>query len=250
MKTKIAQEANGQSIDFDVDGITTHAYQVTNTTDDNSTLRHTMKRISFNFDGMGAKRSFDSDNKKNIESAEGKPIKEILAKTFDVIIDPAGKVLMVQPEKLDTTQVDYRMKMITDMMKDLLSAVQPPKKGEPSFFQVLPATEVGVGDTWTEATDNANGKSNTTYTLSSITDSLIIVDFSGTSSTVNKAEMMGMETLTKMKSKSTGKITLNKATGIMKEKTITVESTGATEVMGNSLPLTSKTTIVVRVSEE
>ena len=67
LKTTIAQEAMGQSVDFTIDGLATHLFKVTNTTPDNTTLHHTMKRISYTFDGMGQKQPFDSDKQKDME---------------------------------------------------------------------------------------------------------------------------------------------------------------------------------------
>src|SRR5690349_13029697 len=93
VKTSFAQQIMGQAIDFHVTGAAKHNYKVTNTTDDNSTLRHEMKRINFLFDGMGQKISFDSDIQKDRDGSIGKPMKELLEKKYDVIIDPNGKVL-------------------------------------------------------------------------------------------------------------------------------------------------------------
>lgn len=248
MKTTVAQEAMGQSIDFNVDGIASRSYKVTNATDDNNTLRHEMKKISFNFDGMGQQRSFDSDIKKDLDGPFGKPVKDILGKTYDMIIDPAGKVLMVQPEKIETTPGDDRLRIVMEMLKDLMSTVQPPAKGDASFFKVLPDNEIGKGESWTETGEKEGGKSTTTYTLADITDSTIVVDFTGISNTVSKAEMMGMPTTTTMSSKMTGQIIIDKATGIIRRKTTTTESTGTTEMMGGSLPLTSKTTTIITVA--
>jgi hypothetical protein len=247
LKTTISQQAMGQAIDFDLDGSTNHSYTVTNATDDNNTLHHQVRQIAFNFDGMGQKRSFDSNNEKDMNGQFGKPIKEMLGKTFDMIVDPTGKVLMVKPEKIDTTKMDDRMAIITNMLKDVLNVIQPPQKGNASFFKVLPENEVGKGDSWAETFQNASGKFNTTYTLSNITDSTLVINLSGTSVTVTKAEMMGNETVTTMNNKTTGTIIVDKATGIIREKKYTTESNGSTEVMGGTLPVTSKTTIVITV---
>lgn len=247
LKTSIAQQAMGQAIDFDLDGSTNHLYKVTNATDDNNTLHHQVQQITFKFDGMGQKRSFDSNNEKDMNGQFGKPIKEMLDKTFDMIIDPTGKVLMVQPEKVENAKMDDRMAIITNMLKDVLDVVQPPQKGNASFFKVLPENEAGKGDSWNESAENQSGKSNTSYTVSDITDSTIVVDFTGNSVTVTKAEMMGNETITTMNNKTTGKIIINKTTGIIREKTTFTESNGSTEVMGSTLPVTSKTTVTITV---
>src|ERR1043165_1335201 len=126
VKTKIAQEAMGQSIDFDVDGSVTHQYTVTNATEDNTTLHHTMKRIFYSFDGMGQKQTIDSDKPKDLQGQFGKPIKELMEKTYDMVIDPDGKVMMVVPEKIETSNTDPAMMLIMNNLKDVVSTVQPP----------------------------------------------------------------------------------------------------------------------------
>ena len=249
-KTTIAQQAMGQAIDFNVDATGTHAYKVTNTTDDNHTLNHTVKQITFQFDGMGQKQSFDSDIPQDLNGQFGKPVKEMLEKKYDMIIDPYGKVLMTMPDSFASSLNDSRMAIITSMMKDVVEIVQPPKKGKGSVFRVIPEKEggVGVGDSWTESGETVTEKFDVTYVITAITDTTITVDFTGSSTTVMKAEMMGNETTTTMKNKSTGKITLDKVTGIIREKTTITESNGNTETPFGTLPVMSKTiaTVIVK----
>lgn len=247
-KTTVAQEAMGQVIDFNVDGTVTHSYTVTNSTEDNSTLNHKMKRITFLFDGMGQKRNFDSDNPKDMNGQFGKPIKDALDKNYSIVVDPSGKVMMAIPEKFDASADDERLLMIANMLKDVLGSVQPPKKGEASFFKILPENEIKRGDSWTETLNNDAGKSTTTYTLSNITDSTLIIDFTGNSTSVTKAEIMGMETTTNLNNKTIGKITVDRATNIIREKNSVTDSKGTTEAMGGTVPVTSKTTISIKVS--
>jgi hypothetical protein len=248
LKTTVSQEAMGNAIDFVSNGTAVHIYKVTNTTDDNSTLHHEVKRLSFNFDGMGTKRSFDSDNKKDREGPFGATANDILSKSYDMIVDPAGKTLVIKPEKIELVKMDDRLAIVFNMLKDLTHVVYPPKKNEASFFKVMPDTAVGINDSWTEISENENGKTNTVYTLSAITDSTIIIDLKGKSSSVTKAEMMGTPTTTTMSNSYTGKIILDKATGIIREKTITTISNGSTEAMGGNMPVTSKTTITIYVN--
>jgi hypothetical protein len=59
-----------------------------------------------------------------------------------------------------------------------------------------------------------------------------------------------MQISTNMTNAYTGKIILDKTTGIIKEKTITTTSTGTTEAMGNTTPVTSKTTISIKVNPQ
>ena len=250
LKSSIAQEAMGQSIDFNVDGVATHMYTVTNTTSYNSTLHHKMKRISYSFDGMGQKQSFDSDKQKDLDGQFGKPIKELLGKTYDMVIDPTGKVMMVVPEKLETSNPDPRIMMIMSMLTDLVSTVQPPQKNKASFFKVLPDGEISIGGNWSESENTESGKFTTNYTIASINDTTIVVEFTGTSNSTTKAEMMGMETSTTMNSKTKGNIILDRGTGIIRQKTNITDSNGSTEVMGTTLPVTSKITTVINVKPQ
>ncbi|MEO7922547.1 MAG: DUF6263 family protein [Chitinophagaceae bacterium] len=247
LKTTIAQQAMGQAIDFNVDAAGTHSYKITNGTDDNSTLHHQVQHISFSFDGMGQKRSFDSKEEKDLNGQFGEPIKEILSKQYDIIIDTAGKTLVALPEKIELTKADSRMAIVTSMLKDVLDLVQPPQKGSGSFFKTLPDKEVGKGDTWTNSYETGNGKVDAAYAIADINDSTILVDFVESSVTITKAEMMGSETITTMNNKSKGKIVLDRMTGIIREKTISTESNGNTEASFGTLPVTSKTTTVITV---
>lgn len=248
-KTTVTQQAMGQTIDFNVDASATHTYKVTNTTEDNHTLNHTIQRIAFAFNGMGSKQAIDSDKPKDLNGQFGKPIKEMLDKKYDMIIDPYGKVRLAMPESFPPTTNDNRMAIITNMMKDILVIVQPPKREKASFFGIIPFKEggVAVGDTWTENEATEKEKSSTTYTVESISDSVVVINFTGTSSSVSKAEMMGNETTTTMSHTSAGKIIVDRTTAVMKEKTITIDSKGTTESSFGSLPVTSKTTSTISV---
>jgi len=250
LRTSVTQQAGGQAIDFTVDGLALHSYKVTNATDDNTTLHHKTNKIGFTFDGMGQNRSFDSDNEKDMNGPFGETVKSLISKNFNMIIDPNGKALMIQSEKAEPVKADDRLAIVFTMLKDITDVVNPPKKGEGSFFKILPGKETNKGESWTESGQNENGKFSNEYTLAEITDSTIIVDFKGSAVTTNKATMMGLETSTTMNSTSTGKIILDNATGIIKEKTITTESNGNTEAMGGTMPVTSKTTIVIKVKPE
>lgn len=247
IKTSVAQQAGGQSIDFNVDATGNHSYKVTNSTEDNSTLHHQVKQIIFSIDGMGRKISFDSNIEKDIDGQFGKPIKDMLDKSYDIILDTGGKVLMALPEKIQLAESDSRMAIISSLLKDVLDIVQPPQKGKASFFKVLPDSAAGKGDTWAESYSTENGKFDAAYAIADINDSTIVVDFAANSVTVTKAEMMGGETTTTMNNKSTGKIFLDRSTGIIRGKNINTESSGNTESSFGNLPVTSKTTTTITV---
>ncbi len=247
LKTTIAQEAMGQAIDFNADGEANHQFSVMRKGNDSIWFRHTVNRISFHFDGMGQKRAFDSDVDKDTTSEFGKPVKELLGRTYDMLIDTTSKLLAIDAGDQSQVKLSTQMTILSNMLKDVFEVALPPQKGQRSFFSVLPDREIGVGDTWSDSLEQSGGKSVNHYTLSAITDSTLIIDLTGNSTTVTKAEMMGNETTTRLNNKSTGKIILDRNTGILRQKNLTIESNGSTEALGGTVPVTSKTVITTLV---
>jgi hypothetical protein len=250
LTSTIAQQAGNQAIDFATEGAAVHSYTVTNTTDNNTSLKHAVGRLWFRFEGMGQKRSFDSDNAKDRQGQFGKQFDEIFSKKFDMIIDTTGKTLMTIPQKIELTQQDERLIIIASMLKDLTSVIYPPKKGTGSFFKVMPGYEVGVGDSWTDTSSTEGETSASSYTLSAITDSTLAVDFKTLAVSVIRSEIMGRQVATNLTNTITGKIILDKVTGIIREKTSITNSSGTAEAMGTSLPINGKTTIHILVKQE
>lgn len=247
LKNTMAQQAMGQSIDFSANGVARHQFVVSNQTADNTTLHHTVQGIRFSFDGMGAKKSFDSDKSSDLQSAFGKPIREWLKQSYHLIIDTVGKTMMVQSPKMPATEQDDQFKFITGLLGDLMGVANPPAKNEPSLFAVLPAGNIAIGDTWNHTGSNREEQWSIDYTLTAITDTAIVVSLKGISSRQQQADMRGMTVTTTVKSLSTGSILIDPATRLLRQKKIHIESSGTAEMMGNSTPVSSKTDLFIQV---
>jgi len=250
LKNTVSQQAMGQAIDFVVNGNGLHSFKVMNATEDNFTLHHEAQKIGFDFDGMGQSRKFDSNNEKDGNGPFGKPIKQFLARKYDMIVDPHGKVLLLAEGKQEKVQMDDRMAIITNMLRDVLSISEPPKKGDNSIFGVLPAHEVGVGDVWSDTIMTETVKGINNYRISAIDDATITIEISGGSTSTTKAEMMGNETTTTMSNKIKGTIIVDRNTGILKEKKTETESNGNTESTFGTLPVTAKTITTITVTRK
>jgi hypothetical protein len=247
IKTSISQQAMGQAIDFKVDATGDHRYAVTNTTEENTTLHHDVTRLRFEFDGMGQKRSFDSDVEKDMNGPFGKYAKDILSKKYDMVIDPQGQTLMVIPDKITLAETDARLAIINTMLKDVVGIVYPPKKEEPGFFQLFPNEPIAVGLAWTRNAKDSAGSINEVYRISEINDSTIVIDYNAESVSITKAEMMGNQTVTTMNNKSAGKILVDPKTRLLLGKNITTESNGSSEAPFGTIPVTSKSEMILTV---
>jgi len=247
-KSTITQQAMGQTIDFNIEATGNHSYRVTNAAGDLTTLHHEVQRILFSFDGMGQKRSFDSDSEKDMNGPFGKTFREIREKSFDMIVDPTGRVLMAFPEKIDIPEPDNRMAFINNMLTEMLDIVQPPEKGSASFFSLLPPNEADTGYSWSDTVKNTSGLFYHQYRISSITDTTVRIAYTGHSVTVTKTEMMGNQATTTMNNKTTGTIITDRLSGIVREKNIVTEGTGNMESAFGTLPVQAKTTQAIKVN--
>lgn len=239
----LAQQFNGQSIDFNIDGLATHSYAVTNATDENYTLRHKVDQIRFDFDGMGSKRGFNSENEKDLKSEFGRPVRDMLARSYDMVVDTLGVARLVLAPSAAPSEGDDQYKVISTLLGDLIHVVMPPQKGDPTIFMAWPGGEMAVGESWTISKKGEKESYSTQYTLTAVTDTALVVDFTGTGQRTIENEMRGFKTVANLKTATRGQILIDPVTGIVYRKTTTIDSSGTTEMMGTTTPVSGKTTI-------
>lgn len=250
LNNSAAQHGSGQPIDFSVNGKLVHIYKVKNSGERTSTLHHTTQKMDVVFEGMGKERSFSSDKKNDKAENTEQLFPGLMERSFEITIDPAGKTIITKPESIQTVPSQENAIVIAGMLKELIAALYPPKKGNASFFSVLPGYEVGIGDSWTDSVVTDTERSLAEYKLTNITDSTIEVDLKMNSTTAETTEVMGRASKTSLKTTTSCKIILDKSTGILQEKNCRSQSNGQKEVMGSSLPVTGDATLVIKVSEE
>ncbi len=248
LQSTVAQQVMGNNIDFKSSSMFEKKYGVSNVTDDNTTLNHKLSRITFKADGMGRGFDFDSDRKKDLDGQLGKPLKEIMAKTYNIIIDGTGKTLMSIPEKFEAKKSDPTSDMIVNMIPGLQDVANPPAKGSNSFFKVLPDTVLVKGYSWTTSATTATEVSATVNTIHEITDTEIVVEFRTAAESIVTSQMMNMDATTKISTITTGKTYVDKTTGIVKSQSSVAEGKGTVEVSNNVMPMTIKTTTELTVA--
>jgi hypothetical protein len=194
---------------------------------------------------MQGAQTFDSDNEKDMKGDGGKTMEKALKNKYSMTINASGKITGVKAD--DNNPNGGPKKEDTDMMSNALAQIvagfELPKTGDTSEFMILPARELAKGESWTNASANAK----TIYTLADVTDVDIIVNYTEEASTSKKQEAMGQEITMTSKDKTTGIITLDKKTGLLKGKTATTNSEGNMEIAGQTMPMNTKTTKTVTV---
>ncbi len=196
-----------------IDAIEDKLYKATATT-----LKMTMQGSM-----MGQDISFDSDKKEDMDSQIGQMLGGALNKPIATTID---KTTGEQKEVGEVGEANMQSAMGGGKASD--------------YFFVLPK-EKKIGDKWTTSTDQGGMKTITNYELQILNSNTATISFNGTikGSSTNEANGMSMEMT--VDTKSNGSFVVDINTGIVKQNTNTVETTGTMEVMGQSIPINNKT---------
>ncbi len=246
----ISMEMMGQAMESKLDATITRSFDVEDAGSNSATIEHKVKRIQMNFEApMQGAQSFDSDNEKDMKGDGGKTMEKALKNKYSMTVDAGGKITAVKADDNNPNKTENKGQnkegadMMTSALAQIVAGFDLPKTGDTSEFMILPSKELAKGESWT----NASGNAKTVYTLADVTDADIIVNYTEEASTSRTQEAMGQEIKMNSKDKTTGKITLDKKTGLLKEKTATTNSEGNMEMAGQTIPMNTKTTKTVTV---
>ncbi|MEI6946898.1 DUF6263 family protein [Paraflavisolibacter sp. H34] len=239
-KSVITQEMMGMPLEMNMENTVVQAYDVTDVKNEVATMESKIKRLQFTAEGMGQKQSFDSDKESDRNSSTGKQLQKGMKK-YTLDVDATGRILSVKTEEgaaANAAEEDEE-----NPLAQMMQGIEGPKAGTASIFKVLPTQSIKKGSTWTDSIQVANmGASLAHYTVSDITATDILIDFTSDGSVQKTQEAMGMQALVNMKLKSTGKLTVDKKSGLPKQRTTNFEGTGTVEVAGQSIPMSTKST--------
>jgi Family of unknown function (DUF6263) len=254
-KLEVVTEANknssvelmGQSMETKVNSILTETLDVQDANNTGATVEHKVKHLKFDLTSPMQNQSFDSE--KDADSGDmGKLLGKSLKNKYTMTLDPSGKITAV---KSNADNPNDKNKDTADMSDLILSqlgmSIGLPRTGEASVFKILPEKEVSVGDSWTDSSSAEGQTKKTTYSVKSITANDIVLDYAEQLDINTKQQIMGMEATIITNDKSTGTITLDKASGLLKQKTIAMEEEGSMEAQGQKIPMKGKTNVTVTI---
>ncbi|MGI8599624.1 MAG: DUF6263 family protein [Chitinophagaceae bacterium] len=243
IKAIVTQEMMGQEMEMNVNTTIERSLDIENVSNGNATVEHKVKRIQMNFDSPMGAQTFDSENEKDMKGDAGKTLEKSLKNKYTMTIDNTGKIIAVKADDDNPNEKKDDNDPMSGAMAQYAEGLQVPNVNDFTDLKILPNREISKGETWTDSLN----ESKFIYTLSDIRENDVVVDYTETAKISRKQEMMGMEISITSNDKTTGKIIVDRKSGLMKEKTSTTVSDGTTEVMGQSIPTTSKTTRTVTV---
>ena len=242
-----SMEMMGQSMQTTVTSIVTQNFSVTDANNNVATIDHKTKRIQFKADAMGQSQEFDSDKPEDLKGDVGKSLQPALDKKYTMSVDQKGVVISVKADTGTTIKPDDPM--VSMLLGQLNISTEVPKVGDATLFRILPDHDISKGESWTDSSSADSGKKKTTYTVTDINNKEVDLDFTEESSLNTTQQIMGFDAKIKTESKGNGKIILDKSTGLLKQKTANIESKQTVEAQGQSIPSTSKMTIVTTVEK-
>jgi hypothetical protein len=242
MQTVTGLEMMGQQMEMTADMNTIHDMEVKDKTDSSFYINSTLIKMKSNASIMGQMQSFDSDKKEDIESETGKIMKGTLNVTKEVELNQNAQLIHV---KQDTAAAGAGGMM--DMIKGMMASTADGGTGTADVFMVIPSGKK-AGDTWSDSLIAEGMTMHRNYTLKEIKGNDATVVFTGSQLTNKKIEQMGMEVNINLDAKVFGESLVDLHTGVLKQKTLSMEGTGTAEMMGQSVPMTTKITSTSRVS--
>jgi len=246
VNSTVSMEMMGQSMDTKLDATITRLFDVNNVMNGAASIEHKMKRMQMSIESpMAGNQAFDSDKESDMKGDGGKVMEKAMKNKYSMTVDAGGKITSVKADDDNPNKQEKAAggDMISGAMAGLAAGMELPKEGDLSEFKILPEAGAAKGESWT---DTAGGK-NAKYTLTDITADAILIDYTEEGTTDRTQEANGMEIKMSSKDKTTGKIILDKKTGLLKQKNATTSSEGTMEVSGQSIPINTKLTRVTTV---
>lgn len=243
------QELMGQTMDINVAATLNHSYDVEDVSTTGAVIEHKVKRLQMSFEGMGQSEKFDSENEADLKSEMGKAAEKSIKNKYTMTVDANGNVVTVKADDDNPNTPGGGDDMMGQMLSQMSLGLDIPKAGDPTPFKILPTSgNLAKGYTWTDSLTKAEEKGFNKYTIADITNNEILIDLSGQSTSSKAQEAQGMQMTINMDSKLTGKITLDRKSGLLKQRVVTTEGSGSVEVAGQSIPITNKITVTTNVS--
>ncbi|HMU10131.1 MAG TPA: DUF6263 family protein [Ferruginibacter sp.] len=225
----------GMGMQMTSNSTTENNLEVKNSTDKEYTITSTLTKLKLDFNMAGQATNYDSEKNTTPSSDMEKSLAERLNKPVDVILDNATGTagLKEKPEKSDDAEANPMEGLMNAFAESSDDAVVS------GAFKLLPAGK-NIGDSWSDTTKEKDMTTIRTYTLKSVSGNEALVQLDAVTTASNKLDFQGMEFEFKSTTKSTGDITTDINSGLIKSKNTHAEITGSIQLMGQDMPVTAK----------
>jgi Family of unknown function (DUF6263) len=237
-------EQMGQAIEISSNINSTNQMEVKTVSKDSSVIASTLSKMKLTGSAMGQDMNYDSENPADKDSEIGKTLSKSIGQTTEVTVNESGKIVNVKKPVIAGSESDGMMDMLSGG-----AGTDGADTGLKGIFANFNTAKVKTGDTWMDSSIAGKNKIVNTYLIKEIKGDEMSVNIISTESKSFTKEQQGMEVLISMEIKSTGDLIYEKSTGMLKQSNAVAEATGNAEVMGMTIPMTTKTTTAVTVKK-
>ena len=237
----ISEEMMGQNMAMKMGSVTKMTADVKDFKDNNYTITQKITNIKSTFNGMGQEKTFDSDKKEDMDGEAGAIYKDKVNVAKDIVVTNDGKTITAK----DTTSKPADANPMAAMMA-MMSGGQ--ENAAAALFLVIPAGKK-IGGNWQDSTISDGLKLVRSYTLNSIANKVASVTINSVLDINKTMQLQGMEMKSVMQSKIASNVLVDLISNIQKENKTTMDVTGTVDVMGQSVPISSKIVTVVTIKE-
>jgi hypothetical protein len=226
----------GMGMQMKNDTRSTGIVEVNDTDKENFTSTYTLSKMNFNMDMMGQHNSYDSEKPEDKNSEMGKSFSEKIGKQVTVLINKkTGKATL---EKTAIKPKANEEANPLDGLMNSFGSVGDDATVETIFF-IIPAGKK-MGDTWIDSSITKGMKELRTYTIKSMNGSLANIELFSKLEGNNSIESQGMQMDVVISAKTEGEILVDTKSSLVKKRSSVMDLSGSIEVMGQSVPITSK----------
>ena len=221
----------------------TSVLEVKDSDNNNYTASFKLAKLTMSMDAMGQQQSYDSEKAEDKDSEIGKSVGAKVGKEVNLLIDKtSGKANIkdaASPEKKETDEENP-----LEGMMQMFGAGESEAAITEAVFFIIP-TGKKAGDTWSDSTTSlANMKAYHTYTLKSVNGDDATISVFTKMEGKQSMEQQGMQMDINLSAKTEGELLVNTKTSLLKKSSRVADITGNMDIMGQSMPITSKMTEV------
>ena len=225
----ITQSVMGQDIEIKADATVTMDAVIKQISPD-ILLSINIGRVQVKSEAMGNNTNFDSDKAEDKNGQAGQLLSAVIGKSFDIGMSTAGRLSKANKSSDPATEA---AKSMLGNFDELGAEMLVPVPGS-----------IKSGDSWVDDnTTDADNKKKIEYTVVSASNGEATLSFKGTSFSKANKNVQGMDAIVTSSSSFNGELTVDIKSGAIKTKKTTTEAKGTTEVMGQSIPFTTKQTM-------
>lgn len=240
MNSSSSMEMMGQAMDIKADMSLYSSVQVAAKNADAYKLVTTITRMVTSADMMGQSMNYDSDKPGDNDSDLGKMLKDKINQPAEADLREDGRITMAKKD----SAASGGLNPLTSMM----GGAEDETNGLGDVFLLIPV-DAKSGDSWSDSLISSGAKTYRTYTVKSLNGEDAVITISGTQVINRTVENQGMEVTVDLNNKLSGEATVHTATGLIRQRNLTVEGSGNTGVMGQSIPMTTKVTTQSTVTQ-